>query len=150
VLAVDNFNGATLLGRTLRVDHSRDYRQAKKRRKEEEESESSEEELDDDGKPRVKGFNVAPKGWLDPPVEESEASEDDLGDGIDPDDPMRDYLIEKRKQERLEASTREKKHRKKHSKGDSNENEAKRKHRQRKKIKGERVRCTLSLDPLMI
>jgi RNA-binding motif protein, X-linked 2 len=117
VLAVDNFNGASLLGRTLRVDHSRDYRQAKKRRKEGEESESSEEELDEDGKPRVKGFNVAPKGWLDPPIEESEESEDDLGEGIDPDDPMRDYLIEKRRQERLEATGKEKKHRsKRHSK----------------------------------
>jgi len=103
VLAVDNFNGAQLLGRTLRVDHSRDYRQAKRRKRTEgdREESSSEEELDDEGKPRVKGFNVAPKGWLDPPLEESETEqEEDLGEGIDIDDPMRDYLIEKRREEK--------------------------------------------------
>ena len=105
VLAVDNFNGTQLLGRTLRVDHSRDYRQTTKRRKRTEgdrEESSSEEELDDEGKPRVKGFNVAPKGWLDPPVEESEPEqEENLGEGIDIDDPMRDYLIEKRREEKI-------------------------------------------------
>jgi RNA-binding motif protein, X-linked 2 len=128
VLAVDNFNGAKLLGRTLRVDHSRDYRQKKKRRNEEGESEESEEELDEEGKPRVKGFNVAPKGWLDPPVEEPDESEDDdLAEGIDPDDPMRDYLIEKRREERGQA-TKEKKHRKKIKKEDE-EGERKHKHR---------------------
>jgi RNA-binding motif X-linked protein 2 len=134
VLAVDNFNGATLLGRTLRVDHSRDYRQkSKKRRRRRDESESeesSEEELDDEGKPRVKGFNVAPKGWLDPPVEiKSESEEDDLEEGIDPDDPMRDYLIEKRREERAAGAggKREKKHRKKIKKEDGEE----RRHRHR-------------------
>ena len=106
VLAVDNFNGATLLGRTLRVDHSREYRQKTKRKRrrgdgESESEEESEVELDEEGKPRVKGFNVAPKGWLDPPVEEtSESEEEDLGEIIDLDDPMRDYLIEKRREER--------------------------------------------------
>ena len=104
VLAVDNFNGASLLGRTLRVDHSRDYRQKTKRKRrgsvDSKSDEESEVELDEDGKPRVKGFNVAPKGWLDPPVEEtSESEEEDLGEGIDLDDPMRDYLIEKRREE---------------------------------------------------
>ena len=79
VLAVDNFNGATLLGRTLRVDHSREYRQKTKKRRrgshgESQSEEESEVELDEEGKPRVKGFNVAPKGWLDPPVEETSES----------------------------------------------------------------------------
>lgn len=31
VLAVDNLNGANLLGRTLRVDHVRDYKQPKEK-----------------------------------------------------------------------------------------------------------------------
>lgn len=121
VLAVDNFNGATLLGRTLRVDHSRDYRQAKKKRRREDESESeeSEEELDEDGKPRVKGFNVAPKGWLDAPVEVGggESEEENLAEGIDPEDPMRDYLIEQRR----EKKEKEKKHRKKIKQKDDEE-----------------------------
>jgi RNA-binding motif protein, X-linked 2 len=111
VLAVDNFNGSMLLGRTLRVDHSRDYRQKKRRRREgESESEESEEEVDDEGRVRVKGFNVAPKGWLDPPtVEESETEREDLGEGIDIDDPMREYLIEQRKEERDRTKKRPKK-----------------------------------------
>jgi RNA-binding motif protein, X-linked 2 len=49
----------------------------------------------------VTGFNVAPKGWLDPLVEESEEEvEEDFGVRIDVDDPMRDYLIEKRREEK--------------------------------------------------
>jgi RNA-binding motif protein, X-linked 2 len=131
VLAVDNFNGAQLLGRTLRVDHSRDYRQRTKRKKKhsDSESEESEVELDEEGKPRMKGFNVAPKGWLDPPVEVQEESEaDSIEEGIDPDDPMREYLIEQRREERARKDRkREKKHRH-HGHKDGKE----RKHRHRK------------------
>lgn len=140
VLAVDNFSGANLLGRTLRVDHSRDYRQKSKKRRrgrdESESEESSEEELDDEGKPRVKGFNVAPKGWLDPPVEiKGESEEEDLGEGIDPEDPMRDYLIEKRREERAAAGggKKEKKHRKRIKEEDGEE----RRHRHRSRKDGE-------------
>ena len=32
VLAIDNFNGITLAGRTIRVDHVRDYKQQKKKK----------------------------------------------------------------------------------------------------------------------
>ena len=134
VLTVDNFNGATLLGRTLRVDHSRDYRQKtkKRRRDDESQSEESEVELDEEGNPRVKGFNVAPKGWLDPPIEEaSESEQDDIGQGIDPDDPMRDYLIEKRKEERDIYLG------KKRIKEEEDDHERKRKHRRRSSRDGE-------------
>jgi RNA-binding motif protein, X-linked 2 len=133
VLAVDNFNGATLLGRTLRVDHSRDYRQLKKKKRkghEDSESESSEEELDEDGKPRVKGFNVAPKGWLEPLVEEDESEVDSLEEGIDPDDPMKEYLIERRREERA-AMGKEKKHRRKRIKEEGEERERNHRHRHR-------------------
>ena len=133
VLAVDNFNGATLLGRTLRVDHSREYRQKTKKKRRGSESQSEEEsevELDDEGKPRVKGFNVAPKGWLDPPVEEpSESEEEDLGEGIDLDDPMRDYLIEKRREEKVGK--------KKIKKEDDDGGKRKHKHRHRSGKDGE-------------
>lgn len=47
-VAVDNFNGIQLIGRTLRVDHVRKYRKPKKKKKgsgeEEEESDSEEEQ----------------------------------------------------------------------------------------------------------
>jgi len=143
VLAVDNFNGAQLLGRTLRVDHSRDYRQRTKRKKRhsDSESEESEVELDEEGKPRVKGFNVAPKGWLDPPVEVQEESDDDsLAEGIDADDPMRDYLIEKRREEReRNGGTKDKKkHRHKRIKEEGEEDEERRhRHRHRSHRDGE-------------
>ena len=143
VLAVDNMNGANLLGRTLRVDHSREYKQKTKRKKkknyrneESEESEQSEVELDEEGKPRVKGFNVAPKGWLDPVGEESSESEqEDIGDGIDLDDPMRDYLIEKRKEEKL--AVKEHKSGKKRIKEEDGE-EQKHKHRHRSSHRSEK------------
>jgi hypothetical protein len=106
--------------------------------------------LDEDGKLCVKGFNVAPKGWLDTPMEESEESEDDLGEGIDPDDPMRDYLIEKRRQERLEAEEKQRKRRKGHSK----DNTKKKRHCQHdKRIKNEEVASIpwkWKPDPLII
>jgi RNA-binding motif X-linked protein 2 len=139
VLAVDNFNGTSLLGRTLRVDHSREYRQPKKKRRrddKESESEESEVELDEEGKPRVKGFNVAPKGWLDPPVEEtSEEEEEDLGEGIDVDDPMREYLIEKRREER--ASGKEKKAGSKRIKEEEGDKKRRHRHRHRSTKDGE-------------
>jgi RNA-binding motif protein, X-linked 2 len=148
VLAVDNSNGATLLGRTLRVDHSRDYRQAKRkrRRSDESESEESEVELDDEGKPRVKGFNVAPKGWLDPPVEEaSESEEENIEQGIDLDDPMRDYLIEKRREEKEKKSRKkikedgEGKHKHRHrSRKDKEERHHHRHKSDRRRIEGNR------------
>jgi RNA-binding motif X-linked protein 2 len=135
VLAVDNFNGTNLLGRTLRVDHSRGYQQPKKkRRRDESESEESEFELDEEGNPRVKGFNVAPKGWLDPPVEETSEEEDDLEQGIDLDDPMRDFLIEKRREER---GAEKKKHQHKPVK---EKKERRHKHRRRSRGSGDESR----------
>ena len=134
VLAVDNFNGATLLGRTLRVDHSRDYRQMSKKQKkkygEEESQESSEEELDEDGKRRIKGFNVAPKGWLDDPVEIDTTSEDEfVAAGIDPEDPMRDYLLEKRREEKKGKNSR--KHRRQIKEEEDDEEKHRHRHRSR-------------------
>lgn len=143
VLAVDNFNGAQLLGRTLRVDHSRDYRQIKRRKRKEGEEEESEEEdeLDEEGRPRVKGFNVAPKGWLDPLVEESEEEvEEDFGEGIDIDDPMRDYLMEKRREEKKRQGVKKikvedeerKKHKHRHrSRREDEDGERRHRHRHR-------------------
>jgi RNA-binding motif protein, X-linked 2 len=153
VLAVDNFNGALLLGRTLRVDHSRDYRQMKRRKRKEGEEEKSEEEeeeeLDEEGKPRVKGFNVAPKGWLDPLVEESEDEvEEDFGEGIDIDDPMRDYLIEKRREEKKRQGTKKikvddeesKKHRHRHRSRREGEDEERRHHHHHHRHRSDRPR----------
>ncbi|KAF9534600.1 hypothetical protein CPB83DRAFT_802647 [Crepidotus variabilis] len=85
VLAVDNLNGAQVLGRTLRVDHVKNYRQAKVKNDEGEWVEPDEQ-----------SFNAKPEMIVDSGGE-SEASAS-TGASIDPEDPMRDYLIEQRKE----------------------------------------------------
>ncbi|KAH7931170.1 hypothetical protein BV22DRAFT_1190479 [Leucogyrophana mollusca] len=85
VLAVDNLNGAKVLEKTLRVDHVKDYKQ-----------------------PRVKG---ADGDWEEPEeqslnarpemvIENESASDSDASSApsIDPEDPMRDYLLAQRKE----------------------------------------------------
>ncbi|KAF8622081.1 hypothetical protein AX15_007225 [Amanita polypyramis BW_CC] len=87
VLAVDNLNGAKVLDRTLRVDHVRQYKQPKVK--------------GDDGEwvePEGPSLNAKPQIILD----EGDASDssDSSAMSIDPEDPMRDYLLEKRKEEK--------------------------------------------------
>ncbi|OLL21920.1 U2 snRNP component ist3 [Neolecta irregularis DAH-3] len=101
VLAVDNLSGTTVLGRTLRVDHVSEYHQPKR------EGEST--DLED---PRA-AMNVAPEAMLsktDVAISKTdELDEDVLAEGLDPEDPMRGYLIEKRRKElRSEKRARKK------------------------------------------
>ncbi|KAG8897633.1 hypothetical protein FRB99_008017 [Tulasnella sp. 403] len=117
VLAVDNLNGAKVLDRVLRVDHVADYKQKKKR--------------NDDGtweEPEEPSMNVKP-----------ELIRDDAGSGdegsvssapsIDPEDPMRDYLLAKRKEEKgKQKSKKSKKH-----EGETPEERRARKERKRAK-----------------
>ncbi|CAG7848311.1 RNA-binding motif protein, X-linked 2 [Serendipita indica DSM 11827] len=93
VLAVDNLNGAELAGRTLRVDHVQNYKQ---------------KELVD-GKwvdRETERLNVKPELLTDEREEESDASQSSLA-SVDKEDPMRDYLIE---QKREKAKKKSKKH----------------------------------------
>ncbi|KAG7447633.1 uncharacterized protein BT62DRAFT_1004391 [Guyanagaster necrorhizus] len=106
VLAVDNLNGAKVLGKTLRVDHVRDYKQPK--------------EKGEDGEWReVEGeqFNARPQDIVDDEGEEEE-EEEDLGKDIDPEDPMREFIIEQRrkKKRKHEGETREERRKRKKEK----------------------------------
>ena len=113
-LAVDNLSGAKVVGRTLRVDHVKDYKQ----RDFEEGKILTPEER------RRVGMNVAPEelvrealGELTDEEEEEERHDDDdeFAEGIDPEDPMRDYLIQQRKEKHkksLEKQPIKDKHRK--------------------------------------
>jgi len=87
VLAVDNMNGAKVLDRTLRVDHVKNYKQPKDKGEDGELHEREEQSL-----------NAKPELIVD--VDDmSESSEDD-GPPIDPEDPMYEYLVAKRKEEK--------------------------------------------------
>ncbi|KAK4510322.1 5-hydroxyisourate hydrolase (HIU hydrolase) (HIUHase) [Mucor velutinosus] len=82
VLAVDNLNGATVLGRTIRVDHS--HTGPKKHKKQGEEDDS------DDDQPKM---NVAPEMIEVGPEKKSKPAKMDM-DG-DEEDPMAAYFREK-------------------------------------------------------
>lgn len=86
-LAVDNLNGALVLGRTLRVDHCKNYKQLERT------SEGKMTERDADLGERL---NALPE--LHAPVEDRDGSED--LDEIDPEDPMAGYLLEQRQKQR--------------------------------------------------
>ncbi|THG93845.1 hypothetical protein EW026_g7502 [Hermanssonia centrifuga] len=88
ILAVDNLNGATVLERTLRVDHVKNYKQPRAKGEDGEWQDREEQSL-----------NAKPQLLT---IDEDAASESSESDGpdIDPEDPMRDYLIARRKEEK--------------------------------------------------
>ncbi|OBZ70388.1 hypothetical protein A0H81_09669 [Grifola frondosa] len=87
VLAVDNLNGAKVLERTLRVDHVKNYKQPKTKGEDGEWQEREEQ-----------SFNAKPEVVIDDNA--ASESSDSSGPSIDPEDPMRDYLLAKRKEEK--------------------------------------------------
>ncbi|KAG6832345.1 hypothetical protein H0H87_001809 [Tephrocybe sp. NHM501043] len=87
ILAVDNLNGAKVLEKTLRVDHVKNYKQPKSKGEDGEWVEAEEQSL-----------NARPEMIMDNDVEsDSDASS---SPPIDPEDPMRDYLLAQRKEEK--------------------------------------------------
>ncbi|OJA07986.1 hypothetical protein AZE42_01081 [Rhizopogon vesiculosus] len=97
VLAVDNLNGATVLGKTLRVDHVKNYKQPKVKGEDGEWEEPEEQSL-----------NAKPETVMD----EGPASDSDASSviSLDPEDPMREYILAQRKEEKaLKKSKKSKK-----------------------------------------
>lgn len=86
ILAVDNLNGSEVLGRKLRVDHVSQYKQPKK---------DGDDAEDYEQDPRAT-MNVAPIGMI-PEKASTVEIEEDYTKGIDPEDPMFEYLVEERK-----------------------------------------------------
>ncbi|KAI0677268.1 hypothetical protein C8Q78DRAFT_1065855 [Trametes maxima] len=123
ILAVDNLNGAKVLDRTLRVDHVKDYKQPKVKDGEGEWQEREEQSL-----------NAKPQLVTD--GNNTESSEDDSGPEIDPEDPMRDYLIAKRKEEKAKKGKKSKSKRK-HKDETPEERQAR---KERKKLKKEKTK----------
>lgn len=91
-LAVDNLNGAMVLGRTLRVDHCKNYKQLERNQ------DGKMVERDADLGER---FNARPQlhlRQLDPANSHQPLS--DPADDIDPEDPMAAYLLRERQKSR--------------------------------------------------
>ena len=88
VLAVDNLNGSEVLGRKLRVDHVAQYKQPRKK-------DDNEEDWEQD--PRA-SMNVAPVAQVNNTTETKETMQVDFSAGLDPEDPMYEYLLQERKQ----------------------------------------------------
>ncbi|KAI9574415.1 hypothetical protein HD554DRAFT_2165910 [Boletus coccyginus] len=126
VLAVDNLNGAKVLDRTLRVDHVKDYKQPKAKGEDGEWVEPEEQSL-----------NAKPEMI----IEEAPASDSDASStfSIDPEDPMRDYLLAQRKE--MKALKKTKKSKKDRRKDETPEERRARKERKReRKLRKEKTK----------
>ncbi|KDQ64192.1 hypothetical protein JAAARDRAFT_27819 [Jaapia argillacea MUCL 33604] len=122
VLAVDNLNGAEVLNRTLRVDHVKNYKQPKVK------GEDGEWE-----EPEQQSLNAKPVVLVDDdPGDNSSASS---GPEIDPDDPMRDYLIAQRKEQKALRKTKKSKSKGKHKDETPEERRARKERKKEKKAK---------------
>ncbi|KDE05723.1 hypothetical protein MVLG_03957 [Microbotryum lychnidis-dioicae p1A1 Lamole] len=128
VLAVDNLGGAKVLERTLRVDHVLNYKQLER---DEETGKMKEREQ--------QSLAAHPdRHWAPPkadPDDEAPSDSDSSHPSIDPDDPMRDYLIQ---QARAKGKKSSKSLKSKHG-GESKEERRKRREEKRR-IKDERAR----------
>ncbi|KAI0375935.1 hypothetical protein BV20DRAFT_26165 [Pilatotrama ljubarskyi] len=124
ILAVDNLNGAKVLDRTIRVDHVKKYRQPKEK--------GEDGELHERDEPSL---NAKPPAIMDD--EEASESSDDSGPEIDPEDPMRDYLIAKRKEEKAAKQGKKSKSKRKHKDETPEERKAR---KERKRLRKEKAK----------
>ncbi|KAI0682127.1 hypothetical protein C8T65DRAFT_629192 [Cerioporus squamosus] len=122
ILAVDNLNGAKVLDRTLRVDHVKNYKQPKTKGEDGEWQEAEDQSL-----------NAKPPVLMD--EAEASGSSDSSGPEIDPEDPMRDYLIAQRKEEKAHKKGKKSKSKRKH-KDETPEERRARKERKRLRKEG--------------
>ncbi|KAJ7688694.1 hypothetical protein B0H17DRAFT_1012483 [Mycena rosella] len=97
VLAVDNLNGAVVLEKTLRVDHVKDYKQPKAKGEDGEWVEPDEQSL-----------NAKPQLIMDDGAADSDSSASSAA-SIDPEDPMREYLLAQRREAKALKKTKKSK-----------------------------------------
>jgi len=90
ILAVDNLNGGKVLDRTIRVDHVKNYKQKKVKNG-----------VGDMVEPEEQSLNAKPELIQDDRGEASDDGSVSSIPSIDPEDPMRDYLLAKHKEEKL-------------------------------------------------
>ncbi|KAG6867878.1 hypothetical protein C0993_009920 [Termitomyces sp. T159_Od127] len=149
VLAVDNLNGAKVLDKTLRVDHVKNYKQPKVKGEDGEMVEPEEQSLN--AKPemimgvflsRFPSFMGSFRKLcilVDASESDSDASS---SPPIDPEDPMRDYLLAQRKEKKALKKSKKDKSKSKRKDETPEERQARkaRKKEKRRKQKSEGVR----------
>ena len=124
-LAVDNLGGATILGRTLKVDHTR-Y----KRKDDEEEEARTAAAAGRDQKEEVDGGRgKSPESEGERPMLKEERELAELIRDHDEDDPMKEYLVQEKKEEVAQALAASKTKARKHD--DRKEKHHHRHHRHR-------------------
>ncbi|KAG8865140.1 hypothetical protein FRB96_000029 [Tulasnella sp. 330] len=119
ILAVDNLNGARVLEKTLRVDHVNNYKQKGKKNQDGQWEEPEEQSL-----------NARPEIARDVNADDDDGSMSSVP-SIDPEDPMRDYLLAKRREEKGKSKLKKSK---KHEGETPDERQAR---KERKKAKKE-------------
>jgi len=132
VLAVDNLNGAKVLERTLRVDHVRNYKQPRAKNDEGELTDREEQSL-----------NARPKMFIDHDAA-SDSPESDYAD-IDSEDPMRDYLIAQRKEQKALKKSKSK-GKSKHKNETPEERRARKERKREKKLRKQHGRSDDTKD----
>ncbi|KAK3827714.1 MAG: RNA-binding motif protein [Benniella sp.] len=122
VLAVDNMNGSKVGGRVIRVDHVQNYKVPKVFDDEGNEIEPDEDTIN----------NAAPKAIEEDDSDDESSSASEVDDtGIDIDDPMREYLLKKKRKKEGKS----KKSKRKSDKEDGGPKESKAERRARKEAK---------------
>ncbi|KAI0722716.1 hypothetical protein C8Q76DRAFT_719939 [Earliella scabrosa] len=133
ILAVDNLNGAQILDRTIRVDHVKNYKQPRVK--------GADGELEE---PEEQSLNAKPQLIMD--EEEAPDSSDSSGPEIDPEDPMRDYLIAKRKEEKAAKKGKKSKSKRKHK---DETPEGRRARKERKRLRKEKSAGMKGVEELL-
>ncbi|KAF7302268.1 RRM domain-containing protein [Mycena indigotica] len=131
VLAVDNLNGAHVLEKTLRVDHVKNYKQGKVRNEDGELVEPEEQSL-----------NAKPEMIMDDGDDAASESSASTGASIDPEDPMRDFLIAQRREakalQKSKSKTKKSKSKGKHKDETPEERRARKAKKAEKKARKEK------------
>jgi len=140
VLAVDNLNGAVILGRAIRVDHVKNYKQKRVKNENGEWVEPEEQSLN--AKPQLigacsliywKGLLLTKICVIDDEGAASDSSGPDIAADIDPEDPMRDYIIAQRREERASKKSKKRKSKGKHKDETPEERRARKEKKQGKR-----------------
>ena len=149
VLAVDNLNGIKIKpdGRTLRVDHVKNYKQPKTKGDDgewiepEEQSMNAKPQLIGEYLPFCKDICVFNDGVDD--GAESESSESS-GPAIDPEDPMAEFLLAQWKEERALKKGKKSKSKGKHKDETPEERKARKARKKERKAKKEKLKQSKS------
>ena len=144
ILAVDNLNGAQVLSRTLRVDHVKDYKQ-----KELVDGKWIDRETERlNARPELMRTFLFSRLFFTPQYQRYPTEDEDDGNAseassalsglpdIDPDDPMRDYLIAQHKEQKLSEKAKKKKSKRHANETPEERRERKERKRHKKLLKG--------------